>query len=415
MPKGLGLLSGYRALDLTDRKGFICGKILAAMGVDIIKIERPGGDPDRNIPPYYKNQTDPEKGLYWAAYNTDKRGITLDIQSPQGLDIFYKLVKKADFVLESFEPGFLNGLGLGYQSLHDVNPRIILTSITPFGQTGPYAHYKGCELIVSAMGGVLLTNGDPDRPPVREGPDSNYFQSNAAAAAATVFAHFHREKTGLGQHVDVSQQEVAASRTPSNLLVWMFDKRLIHRSGNIRNVGARSTRQFWPCKDGAVFWMFAGGRMRASVNQALAQWMREENFESPFLNISYWESFDVIGLPKETIDLYQESIGRFFMRFTKKELAEEGFKRGIETCMANDAKDVLEYVQLQERHFWAELEDPDGQKTLAYPRHFFLCNHTENYVKHRAPHIGENNDDVYINELGLSLKDVTTLKEAGVI
>ncbi|MBN1848422.1 MAG: CoA transferase [Deltaproteobacteria bacterium] len=410
-----GLLSGYRALDLTDHKGFVCGKILAALGIDVMKIEKPGGDPDRNIPPFYQDRKDPENSLYWAAFNTDKRSITLDIQSPQGQEIFKKLVKNVDFVLESHEPGFLDDLGLGYQSLCDINPRIILTSITPFGQTGPYAHYKGSELIVSAMGGVLLTNGDPDRPPVREGPDSNYFQSNAAAAAGTVLAHLYREKTGQGQHVDVSQQEVAASRSPSNLLVWMFDKKLIHRSGNIRNVGARSTRQFWPCKDGAVFWMFAGGRERASVNQALAQWMREVNFESPFLNISYWEAFDVIGLPKETINLYQESIGRFFMKFTKKELAEEGVKRGVETCMANNPADILEYVQLRERHFWIDLEDPDGQKTLTNPKHFFLCNHTENYVRRRAPRIGENNDDVYINELGLTSMDVAVLKEAGVI
>jgi benzylsuccinate CoA-transferase BbsE subunit len=409
------LLSGYRALDLTDHKGYVCGKILAALGVDVIKIEKPGGDADRNIPPFFQNQPDSEKSLYWSAFNTDKRGITLDIQFPQGQDIFKKLVKKADFILESYEPGFLDGLGLGYQSLSDINSRLILTSITPFGQSGPYAHYKGSELIISAMGGVLLTNGDPDRPPVREGPDSNYFQSNAAAASGTVFAHFHREKTGQGQHVDISQQEVAASRSPSNLLVWMFDKKLIHRSGNIRNVGARSTRQFWPCKDGAIFWMFAGGKMRASVNQALAQWMREENFQSPFLNISYWEAFDVIGLPKETIDLYQESIGRFFMKFTKKELAEESIKRGVETCMANNPADILEYVQLRERHFWTDLEDPEGQRTLAYPRHFFLCNNTENFIKRRAPRIGEDNDAVYIHELGLSPTDITILKKAGVI
>ena len=410
-----GLLSGYRALDLTDHKGFICGKILAALGVETIKIEKPGGDSDRYIPPFFQNQPDPEKSLYWSAFNTDKRSITLDLKSDQGQDIFKKFIKESDFILESFEPGFLNRLNLGYQELSNINPKIILTSITPFGQKGPYAHYKGSELIVSAMGGVLLTNGDPDRPPVREGPDSNYFQSNAAAAAGTVFAHYYREKTGQGQHVDVSQQEVAASRTPSNLLVWMFDKRLIHRSGNIRNVGARSTRQFWPCKDGAIFWMFAGGRMRASVNQALAQWMREENFESPFLHISYWEEFDVIGLPTETIDMYQESIGHFFMKHTKKELADEGFKRGVETCMANNPTDILEYVQLRERHFWTDLEDSKEDKTLAYPRHFFLSNNTENYVKRRAPRIGEDNDAVYINELGLSSTDLATLKQAGVI
>ena len=157
----------------------------------------------------------------------------------------------------------MKSLGLGYEALNRINPRIIMTSITPFGQNGPYAHYKGSELIASAMSGVLLTNGDPDRPPVREGPDSNYFQSNAAAALGTVMAHYYCQLTGQGQQVDVSLQEVAASRTPSNLVVWEFDKRLIKRSGTVRTVGARSTQWIWRCKDGYVFWLFAGGRTGA--------------------------------------------------------------------------------------------------------------------------------------------------------
>jgi benzylsuccinate CoA-transferase BbsE subunit len=413
MPEGL--LSGYRALDLTDHKGFVCGKILAAMGVETIKVETPAGDPDRGLPPLNPKRPLPENSLYWAAFNTDKKSITLNLRSDRGRAVFKRLVREADFVLESFEPGFLQELGLGYQALADINPKIILTSITPFGQSGPYAHYKGSELIVSAMGGLLLTNGDPDRPPVKEGPDANYFHANAAAAAGTVLAHYYREKTGRGQHVDVSQQEVAASRTTSNLLVWMFDQRLIPRSGNIRNVGARSTRQFWPSKDGAIFWLFAGGRERASVNRALSQWIEEEGFENPFQQVTEWERFDVIGLAKETIDRYQDGIGRFFKQHSSRELTEEGFRRGIEACMVNSPADVLDYVQLQERDFWTHLEGDEKGVSHDYPRHFFLCNHTENFVKRSAPGLGEHNDAIYRQQLGLSPSDIQTLKKAGVI
>jgi crotonobetainyl-CoA:carnitine CoA-transferase CaiB-like acyl-CoA transferase len=127
------LLSGCRALDLTDEKGFSCGKILAAIGVDVIKVERPGGDPSRGIPPFYENVPGPEKSLYWRAFNTDKRGITLNIETKEGQRLFKKLVEKADFVIESFAPGYLESLGLGYEALHLVNPRIIVASVTPFG------------------------------------------------------------------------------------------------------------------------------------------------------------------------------------------------------------------------------------------------------------------------------------------
>src|SRR4030042_5428083 len=136
------LLSGCRALDLTDEKGFVCGQILAAMGVDVIKIEKPGGDPARFLPPFYHDKPDPEKSLFWFAFNTSKRGITLNIETTGGQEIFKRLAATADFVIESFPPGYLDRLGLGYPAMEKINPGIIVVSITPFGQTGPYKDYK---------------------------------------------------------------------------------------------------------------------------------------------------------------------------------------------------------------------------------------------------------------------------------
>lgn len=137
------LFSIYRVLDLTDEKGFLCGKILADLGMDVIKIEKPGGDEARKIGPFYHDITDPEKSLCWLAYNTSKRGITLNIENPDGVEIFKKLVKTAHFVIESFPPGYMDSLGLGYHALAEINPGLIMTSITPFGQTGPTVTTRG--------------------------------------------------------------------------------------------------------------------------------------------------------------------------------------------------------------------------------------------------------------------------------
>ena len=190
------VMSGFRALDLTDAKGFLCGKILADLGVDMIKIEKPGGDPSRNKPPFYHDIPDPEKSLYWFAYNTNKRGITLDLECDEGQNMFKKLAEKADFVIESFPPGYLAKLGLDYKRLAEINPGIIMTSITDFGQTGPYSNYKGSDLVVQALGLMLSQIGDPDRAPLRISVPQTYMFACAEAAEGTMMAHYYRGSDG---------------------------------------------------------------------------------------------------------------------------------------------------------------------------------------------------------------------------
>ena len=160
-----GMLDQYRILDLTDEKGLLCAKLLGDLGADVIKIERPGGDPARNVGPFYHDEPDPEKSLFWFAFNTSKRGIILDIETAEGQGAFKRLVASADFVIESFPPGYMDKLGLGYLALEKINPGIILVSITPFGQTGPYRDYKTSDIVAWAMGGQMYSWGDADRPP----------------------------------------------------------------------------------------------------------------------------------------------------------------------------------------------------------------------------------------------------------
>jgi benzylsuccinate CoA-transferase BbsE subunit len=411
-----GLLSGYRALDLTDEKGFVCGKILAGTGIDVIKIERPGGDPARNIPPFLQGIESPERSLYWNAFNTGKRSITLDIESCRGQELFRKLVEKSHFILESFTPGYLDGLGLDYKALSRINPGIVMTSITPFGQKGPYSHYNSCNLVACAMSGVLILNGDPDRAPVKEALDSIYFEAGAAAALGTVMAHYYRETTGEGQQVDVSLQECAASRTTTSIAVWQFDRRLLERTGNKSLVGGRRpSRWLWPCKDGYLFWTLRGGGMGARINPVMSRWFDEEGMDNPFHLVENPDRLDMAGLSEETLDAFESMIGKLFMKHTKKEIMERALKTDIQAWILSTPADVLENQNLKERKFWVVPEHNEPETGLEYPGHFFLSNRTDNTIRYPAPLVGEHNLEIYSELLGLSNDGVAELGESGVI
>ena len=195
-----GMLSPYRVLDLTDEKGLMCGRVMGDLGADVIKIERPGGDAARNLGPFYHDELDPEKSLSWFAFNANKRGITLDIETADGKETFKKLVKTADVVVESFPPGYMENIGLGYSALDKIKPGLILISITPFGQTGPYRDYKISDIVAWAMGGYMLTVGDYDRPPLRISHYAQTFlHAGIQAAQGALMAIYNREMTGEGQ------------------------------------------------------------------------------------------------------------------------------------------------------------------------------------------------------------------------
>jgi crotonobetainyl-CoA:carnitine CoA-transferase CaiB-like acyl-CoA transferase len=410
-----GLLSGFRALDLTNQQGFACGKILAALGVDTIKIERPGGDPSRNMPSFLGSDKNAEKGLYWLAFNTDKRGITLNIETNQGRDLFKKLAKETDFVIESFTPGYLDGLGIGYEALSRINPRIIVTSITPFGQKGPHSGYKGGEIVVAAMGGSMDNTGDPDRAPLKEPLEACYYHGNVAAATGTVMAHYFRETTGEGQQVDISVQEVTASRSAPNLILWDFDKRLIKRTGPFSRFGGTTVRQVWPCKDGFVSWGMFAGVLGEKTNLALSRWMDDDGLPNPLHEITDWKALDLPSLPREQIDRFETAIGAFFLNHTKKELREEGQKRKINAPVLDGPDDMLKNIQLEARNYWRGVEHPEWGMKLTYPGYFFLCSETDNFVKRRAPFVGEHNNEIYVKELGMSADAVEALRQSGVV
>jgi len=407
------MLSPYRALDLTDEKGFLCGKILGDLGADVIKIEPPGGDPTRNSGPFYHDIPDPEKSLYWFAYNTSKRGITLNIETADGREIFKRLVKTADFVIESFQPGYMDELGLSYSVLRQMNPRIVMTSITPFGQTGPYKDYKAPDLVAMAMGGLMYMCGDTDRPPVRISIAQSYSHAAVQAATGTLIAHYQSEMTGEGQHVDVSIQESILWTLTYTVQYWSTNKLLFSRSGGQWKAFDTAYRVVFPCKDGYVSYRLGFSKMLGGDYARLVKAMDSEGMAGDLKDVD-WPSQSVVQAQQD-IDRWEETMIKYFMNYTKAELHQKALAWGFMLCPVNDPKDVLEYQQLTARDYWVGVEHPELDTMITYPGAFFKSSETPGEIRRRAPLIGEHNQEVYEDEMGLSRQQITTLKEANII
>jgi benzylsuccinate CoA-transferase BbsE subunit len=405
------MLSPYRVLDLTDEKGQLAGKLLGDLGADVIKIEKPGGDPSRNLGPFYHDEVDPEKSLNWFAFNTSKRGITLDIEKPEGKELFKRLVKSADFVIESFPPGYMDSIGLGYSDLEKVNPGIIMAAITPFGQTGPYRDLKAPDLVLWAMGGRMLSIGDADRPPLRMSHHSQtHIQAALDAALSAMMALYYRQATGEGQFIDISIQTALVQSGETG---WDLRKRFPSRGG-MRNPGVQITRT-WPCKDGLVTWVYMPGQFRAATNVAFINWMDSEGMATDFLKEFDWEEFDYAEVTQELMDKLEEPTGKFFMSHTKLELLEGAVQHRILFYPQFDTTDVLESAQLNAREYWVNLDHPELGTTLTYPGPFAKFSETPVKITRRAPLIGEHNREIYEEELGIPSEEITKLKQAGII
>ena len=214
----MSILSPYRVLDLTTERGLLCGQMLGDLGADVIKVEPPGGSSARKIGPFYKDVPHPDRSLYWWAYNRNKRAITLDLERDEGRDLLLRLVERADFLIESYNPGYLPQHGLGFADLAKINPALIYVSITPFGQDGPKASYADSDLIILAAGGPLVLAGDDDRPPVRLSMPQAYLHASRRRGGGALAAHHERVRSGLGQHVDVAAQQSVAIATQSYIL-----------------------------------------------------------------------------------------------------------------------------------------------------------------------------------------------------
>ena len=399
------LLPPYRILDLTGPEGVYCGKLLADYGADVVKIEPPGGDAARQRPPFIGDQPGPERSSYFLFYNTNKKSVTLDLESPQGQDLFKKMTATADVVIESFSVGYMKSLGLDFDSLKTANPGLVMASITPFGQTGPWKDYKSSDLISLAASGFMQITGDPDGPPMRQGNEQSHFPGAQHAAAAIMAALFYRDmQDGGGQHIDVSMQEAMITyyTDAHPALAWM------QRGENVTRVGPHSTLVIplgvYPSSDG---WISAG-IITPREWENLSQWMYEVTGNEEILNDDY-KGGNQDRAPYN--DFITALVIDFTTRFTSEELFHQGQERNLVFIPVNSVSDLLSDPQLEASNFWFEMDHTEAG-TLKYPLGVF---DSEEFspVTRPAPHLGQDNEAIFGGELSLSESELASLRSQG--
>ena len=401
------LLPPYRVLDLAGSAGVLCGKLLADNGADVVLVEPPVGHPGRTLAPFAGDDPHSEKSLYFLFYNTNKRSITLNLESGTGRSLFRRLVARADAVVESFPVGHLASLGLGYESLAETNPGLVMASITPFGQSGPWKDFKSSDLIAMASSGFMHITGDPDGPPVRQGNEQSHFAGAQYGAVAILAALYFRDiLSGTGQYIDVSQQEALITyyTDAHPALAWEF------LGENVTRVGTSSTLAVplgaYPCRDGWI----AAGVVTPREWDGLAQWMHEVTGNDEFLRE------DFRGGNQERAAFVEDLTALFIdftTRFTVEELFHEGQRRNLVFIPVNDVPNLIGDPQLEASNFWVELDHPETGP-LRYPLGVFDSDDVEPAQK-PAPRLGQDNHSIYCRELGLTTQDLEVLRADGVI
>ncbi len=383
-------LNGYRVLDLSGPIGVYCGKLLADMGADVIKVEPPGGDPMREIGPFIDGKPGPGRSLYWLHFNTNKRSVTLDIGTAAGAAAVRDLALASDALLETGGPGYMDSLALGYENLAADAPGLVYASITPFGQTGPYRDFKASDLVGFAMGGYMYVTGWPHTPPTKLWGSQAYNTASNRAYIAILLALYHRTMTGKGQYIDVSMQEAVAATTEHVNTTYNYTGESAVRCG-FRHGG-----QFvatWRCKDGYA-------SITTNTRKAwddLRTWMDRDGMAGDLMDAQYDDHFVLRGEHSAHIEALVE---RWAMTHTRREITEFGQSNHHPWGPAATADEILGNEQLWGRSYLTTVESEDGGPSLVYPGDPYRLTEFEHPVRRPAPAPGEHNDEILGGILG---------------
>ncbi len=378
--------------------GPLCARLLGDFGADVIKIEPPGGECGRRMPPFFQNDPDPEKSLFFLLLNLNKRGVRLDLEQRQGTEIFRRLARRADVIVESFPPGYLASLGLDHATLERENPGLVMTSITPFGQSGPYSHYKGGEIVAYATSGIMAISGTTDREPLQHGGFPAQYEAGMNGMLATNLALLTRDMSGIGQHVDVSMQDVVTSSLVINQPYYSFAGGVQGR----RRPEGNSFGQVAPCKDG-YFVSQEGGSVTWDdiANFYGREELKEPRFADPAQRMTNGHALDAIILDatkdRTMAEMFKTASEQFRMLF------------GIVQTPA----DLATCPQLETREFYQDVEHPVIGR-IRIPFRLWNMSASPAACRRPAPLLGQHNADVFAG-LGYTEAEIGALRARGVI
>jgi benzylsuccinate CoA-transferase BbsE subunit len=415
------LLKGLRMLDLSDEKGALCGKMFADMGAEVIKVEPPPGCPSRKIPPFLDDQPDLEHSLHFLAFQAGKRSITLNLENADGRELLKQLVKRSDFLVEAFPLGRLDSLGLGYDALAALNPRLIHASITPFGDKGPGKDYKAADIVSWASGGAMFMMGTEGKPPIQMSAPQAWLHAAAEAAVASMIAHYARVADGLGQHIVINAQACVVWTLMNEQAMPLLHGDYLRRSGVFSGAIGGRRKTVYQCKDGHVSFLVAGGAYFNSTMAVIA-WMKEEGAAPKWLAESGGlKTLTPSGFMKASsadlkeLDDAEEAIQRFFLTKTKKELWENILKRRLFGAPVANAADIANDPQLKARDYFVTVDHKGLDRKFTLPGAFAKMSETPVGPQGAAPQLGEHNHEVYGGLLGLSKTEIVELRAAGAI
>ncbi len=386
-PKGT-ILSGYHILDLTDEKGMLCSRLLADMGAEVVRVEKTGGDSARS--------------LFFEADNLGKRSVTLNLEVKPGQEIFKRLVKTTDVVVESYQPGYLEALGLGYTVLGQINPRLIMASITNFGQSGPYRDYKSCDMVASALGGQMYVCGEPQLPPLKPFGTQTYYSASLFAAIGIMLALWKRHTSGRGQHIDISIEECVAATLDHVLVRYFYEGVVAKRQGGLH---WNNAFRIFPCRDGYILLSLF------QQWETLVEWLDDEGMAQDLTDKKWLDREKRL----EQLDHIIEVLERWTKSHTVAELVEKGQLMRFPWAEVSSIPGLMDSPQLKERGFFVEVEHPESGKKYKFPGAPYQLSRSPWRVGTRVPAPGEHNMEVYHGELGISGQDIEALIKERVI
>ena len=390
------MLAPYRVLDLTTERGHFAGRLLADLGADVIKVEPPDGDPARHRGPFADDVRGPDRSLRWLAWNTNKRSVTIDLSDPAGQDRFLQLAQSADFVLESFAPGHMDDLGLGYEALSEANPRLILVSISPFGQSGPYRDYQATDIVFWAMSGNMSITGESSNPPAHVSDDcQSYLHAGGDAVIGALIALTQRARTGSGQHVDLSIQEATSRGLYQITGSWDMTRRNLARDER-PNVGGAELPWTWQCRDGHIIWLCAAGPGAGQRLSGFFAWL-DEIGEGRELQAVDWEHLPLDEMSADDWEPLGRLFAGLFSNRTKHELYEAATRHNFLLYPSATTADTLANEQLQARGFWRDVEHPNLGRSIRFPGAIAQGDRPIPAQTRPAPALGQHNKEVFAN------------------